>query len=280
MLESECSLNYSNGWPDKQIFESKKFQNACHEAHNAIFWMSRGANSFLPSAPENEHLHLFWHKASGNFRTKLFEKKLQIGLNVPDLELYFCEDGVKVPHSFWLDDKTPAFVEAWYLVELLHRDVDQSKFSTKLPFGSPSMLMGDTQDHKASDYPQELEALNRCIIKTINLLENISIARSQIKNLSFKQNSVVLEPETFTIELEIFSDKNKGKTVKIGFNLGDRLRPGPFFFVKDTNQNHRSQNRSLDYLPESIRPLTFIQETRTSDEKLADDLFKLAISQA
>jgi hypothetical protein len=70
------------------------------------------------------------HKDTSNFRTRTFDGDLQIGINFPDLELYFCEGGQKVPHSFWLDDRTPAFAEAWYLVELLHRDRDQSKFST------------------------------------------------------------------------------------------------------------------------------------------------------
>ena len=60
---------------------------------------------------------------------------------LPDLELYFCENEIKVPHSFWLDDRTPAYVEAWYLVELVHRDRDRDKFSVELPFNSPNMLI-------------------------------------------------------------------------------------------------------------------------------------------
>ena len=272
-------MNHFDGWPNKEIFSNKKFRDACHEAHNAVFWMSRGANSFLTSTPENSHLRLFWHKESSNFRTKRFESDFQIGLNLPDLELYFCENGEKVPHSFWLDEKTPAFIEAWYLVELLHRDLDQSKFSTNLPFESPAMLMGDTQDHNASDYQKELEALNQCFVKSVKLLEKISIARSQLRGLSFKQNEVVLEPETFTIELEIFSEEKTGRVIKIGFNVGDHLRPTPFLFVKDINQNQKSKNRSLDYLPESIHQLTAISEDGTSDEKLAKELFELAIAQ-
>ena len=155
-IVSEILLSQSAIWPDAKILETKQFRDACVEAQNAIFWVARGANSFLEAMPQNQHLSLLWVGDSQDFRTRYFEKHFQIGLNIRELEIYFCDNGEKVPHSFCFDDRTPAFAEAWYLVELLHRDLDQSKFSTSLPFDSPFMLMGDTQDHNASLYDLSL----------------------------------------------------------------------------------------------------------------------------
>ena len=178
---SEIPLSQSAIWPDAKILKTKQFRDACVEAHNAIFWVARGANSFLEAMPQNQHLSLLWVGDSQDFRTRYFEKHFQIGLNIRELEIYFCENGVKVPHSFCFDDRTPAFAEAWYLVELLHRDLDQSKFATSLPFDSPFMLMGDTQDHNASLYNHELEALHVCLLKSVRLF-GMSIFSSPHRN--------------------------------------------------------------------------------------------------
>ena len=161
-------------WPKTNVFQSNKYKRARLEGHNALFWMARGAHSFLEPCDDNTHLDLIWHEESKGFRTKVFDRDLQIGLNIPELELYFCENEIKVPHSFWLDDRTPAYVEAWYLVELVHRDRDRDKFSTELPFSSPNMLMGDTEDHNASAFFEELEALQQCFEKCIILFEQIA----------------------------------------------------------------------------------------------------------
>ena len=112
----ENLLNNSSQWPSVSIFDTKQFRQARIEAHNALFWMARGANSFLDATLNNGHLSLFWHRDSNNFRTRSFDGDLQIGLSIPELEIFFCENGEKVRHSFWFDDRTPAYVEAWYLV--------------------------------------------------------------------------------------------------------------------------------------------------------------------
>ena len=127
---NETFLSQSTVRPDPKIFATKQFRDACVEAHNALFWTARGANSFLGALPQNQHLSLLWNGSSQDFRTRYFENQFQIGVNIRELEIYFCEGGVKVPHSFYFDDRTPAFAEAWFFVELLHLDLDQSKFSS------------------------------------------------------------------------------------------------------------------------------------------------------
>ncbi len=265
-------MNDSSQWPPINIFDTNHFRQARIEAHNALFWMARGTNSFLDSTPDNGHLSLFWHKASGNFRTRSFDGDLQIGLNFPDLELYFCEGGQKVPHSFWLDDRTPAFAEAWYLVELLHRDRDQSKFSTDLPFSSPYMLMGDTEDHNASAYKRELNALNVCVLRANEILRSVSNAIAQQPQFTKCRQWITLEPESFSLVLNIVVDNETVKLPLIGMCLGDHLRPAPFFFVKGSKKQSGSKTHLLDYDPGTLLSLKSIVHETLPDVELVENL--------
>ena len=275
---NETFLSQSTVRPDPKIFATKQFRDACVEAHNALFWTARGANSFLGALPQNQHLSLLWNGNSQDFRTRYFENQFQIGVNIRELEIYFCESGVKVPHSFYFDDRTPAFAEAWYLVELLHRDIDQSKFSTSLPFHSPVMLMGDTQDHNASFYELELRALNDCLMVGIKLLQQMPTLLAPIASILHQPVKIVLEPETFTLEYTVFFSEKTGQRIIVGFSIGDLLRPEPFYFIKDINQNFKPKSRGLDYRPDSIRPLIKLIENKTSDRDLLDDLCNLTFA--
>ena len=275
---NETFLSQSTVRPDPKIFTTKQFRDACVEAHNALFWTARGANSFLGALPQNQHLSLLWNVNSMDFRTRYFENQFQIGVNIRELEIYFCESGIKVPHSFYFNDRTPAFAEAWYLVELLHRDLDQSKFSTSLPFHSPLMLMGDTQDHNASFYELELGALNDCLMGGMKLLQQMPTLLAPIASILHQPVKIVLEPETFTLEYTVFFSEKTGQRIIVGFSIGDLLRPEPFYFIKDINQNFKPKSRGLDYRPDSIRPLIKLIENKTSDHDLLDDLCKLTIA--
>ncbi len=271
-------MSQSAIWPNAKIFKAKQFRDACVEAHNVLFWVARGANSFLKAMPQKQHLSLLWDFNTQDFRTRYFEKHFQIGLNIKELEIYFCEDGVKVPHSFCFDDRTPAFAEAWYLVELLHRDLDQSKFSTSLPFDSPFMLMGDTEDHNASLYCDELEALHVSLLKSVRMFQRIPHLLAPAKSLLHQPNKIVLEPETFTLEYTAFFSETTGQKIIIGFSPGDHLRPEPFYFIKDINQNFRPRSRGLDYRPESIQSLVKAIENNMPDDELLDELCKLTLA--
>ena len=83
------------------------------------------------------------------------------------------------------------------LVELLHRDRDQSKFSTDLPFSSPYMLMGDTEDHNASAYELELDALNVCVLRANEILRSVSNAIAQQPQFTKCRQWITLEPVIF-----------------------------------------------------------------------------------
>ncbi len=256
-----------NNWPKIEVFQTKQYRDARVEAHNALFWMARAAHSFAEPMPENSHLHLSWEEKTADFRTQAFDDYIQIGINLSELELYFCEKKQKVPHSFWLDEKTPAFVEAWYLVELLHRGIDPETFSTSLPFDSKNMLMGDTQDHKASLYKKELTALKDCVDNTIPVLEGLADQLKRNNKITNDPHKIVLEPETFTLILSNTPNSDNNQKITVGLSAGDNLRQAPFFFTKSSDQANGSKNHVLDYNPACLISLeSIIREAITQDE--------------
>lgn len=80
-------------------------------------------------------------------------------LILPELILTFTEHGVPVRHDFELEGHTQAHVEAWILVELLHRDVDRTRFSKALPYDVSALMTGDAIEFSPEAYTAELEAL-------------------------------------------------------------------------------------------------------------------------
>jgi hypothetical protein len=140
------------------------------------------------------------------------------------------------------------------------------------------MLMGDTQDHNASLYDLELHALNDCLMTSLKILQQMPASLGPIASILHQPAKVVLEPETFTLEYTAFCSETTGQRIIVGFSIGDHLRPEPFYFIKDINQSSRPKNRSLDYRPDSIRPLIKLIENNISDRDLLDDLCKLTIA--
>ena len=276
LTEGKNTLEIDNKWPEIAIFQTKKYRNARVEAHNALFWMARASHSFLDPTLGNSHLSLFWNEDNCDFRTRLLVDGCQIGLHLPDLELYFCDHGEKVPHSFWLDDRTPAFVEAWYLVELLHRGIEQEKFSTALPFESPDMLMGDTEDHNASLFKTELTAMSECLSGAINILKIVADQLARHKDFANNPGQITLEPQSFTLMTRADLSTSHDKTVLVGFSVGDHLRPAPFFFSKTCDQVAGSKNHLLDYNPANIISLQSIADKSLSEEELVRNLVNLA----
>jgi hypothetical protein len=271
-------LRTDNKWTENAIFQSKKYRDARIEAHNALFWMARASHSLLEPTVGNSHLSLFWNEDNHDFRTRLLVDGCKIGLHLPELELYFCDNEKKVPHSFWLDDRTPAFVEAWYLVEFLHRGIEQETFSTALPFESPDMLMGDTEDHNASLFKTELTAMSECLTYAIKILSLVAEQLARHKVFANNPVQITLEPESFTLMSRADLSTANGKTVLVGFSVGDHLRPAPFFFSKACEQVVGSKNHLLDYNPANIITLQSIEDKAISEEELVRNLVHLSSS--
>ena len=188
----------------------------------------------------------------------------------------FTKTRRQVTADVWLDDRTPAFVEAWYLVEFLHRGIDQEKFSTALPFESPNMLMGDTEDHNASLFKTELSAMSECLRYAINILKIVAEQLSKGKDFADDRGQITLEPQSFTLITKANLSTADGKRVLVGFSVGDHLRPAPFFFIKTGELDAGSKNHLLDYSPNNIISLQSINDNNISGEDLVRRLVSLA----
>tara|TARA_E500000331_G_C17243523_1_gene708090 strand:+ start:268 stop:1098 length:831 start_codon:yes stop_codon:yes gene_type:complete len=267
-------LSVSSGWPDTSIFGLKKYRRARFEAHNALFWMARGVNSYREKEDNNKHLELMWETSTSTLKTRVFCDNLQVGLNFLELEIYFCEDGKKVKHSFWFDERTPAYVEAWYLVELLHREKDQNKFSTELPFHSDNFFLGDTEEHNASSLQPELRALHNCFTKGADILSQVQLDAAADREALGEEYSLSVQPETFTLGFELCSLTDNGTKIVVGLSAGDNLRPAPFFFVSANRANRDKKSHVLDFKPENLLFLNTINDKRMNNKDIIDILFR------
>ncbi len=114
---------------------------------NLVQWLSRIANSYVRDGAPEAVSELEFRAADAAFVTKQFDKGIALEIRLPGLELQFLENGKPMPHVFDPEEHSPAEVEAWLLVELLHRGIDREKFSKELPYAIAGLMSGDAEDY-------------------------------------------------------------------------------------------------------------------------------------
>ena len=132
--------------------------------------------------------------------------------------------------------------------------------------------MGDTEDHNASAYKLELDALNGCVLKANEILGSVSHAVAQQPQFTKCRQWITLEPESFSLVLNVVVDNEAAKLPSIGMCLGDHLRPAPFFFVKVSETQGGAKTHLLDYDPRTLLSLKSIVNETTSDVELVENL--------
>ncbi|MBT6123172.1 MAG: hypothetical protein HOH48_07390 [Candidatus Puniceispirillum sp.] len=265
-------------WPDIATFTSPDYKKARYEAHNAVFWMARGAHSYLDTLPQNKHLDMHWQRDRETLCTQVFDGDLQIGLSIPKLEIYFCENGEKVRHSFWFDDRTPAYAEAWYLVELLHRDRDRSKFTIELPFESKDFFLGDTDEHDAPAVANELKAMHDCLVIAESILSQVQKNLADSDDAISEIGAISCKPENFTLSFEILTKPAEQANILVGMSLGDDLRPAPFFFVSKNYPESSKNKHVLDFEAANLLSLNKMSENNMDDAAVINQLLQDAKS--
>ena len=113
-------------WPKSHDDETESFVRARELTLNIVQWLARIANSYVADRSTKDRLILDF-RTDGSFVTKTFENGLALELRLPSLEMQFQERGKPVPHILDPEERSPAEVEAWILVELLHRGLDRDK---------------------------------------------------------------------------------------------------------------------------------------------------------
>jgi hypothetical protein len=125
-------------------------------------------------------------------------------------------------HIFDPEEHSPAEVEAWILVELLHRGFDREKFSKKLPYTVPNLMTGDENDHSPRSCRQGLAQLTALFQDAAAVLDAAARAADAGKT------RIVCLPQT--LDLTWLSDRT-AKVGDFGFSPGDVQNPAPYFYA-------------------------------------------------
>ena len=207
-------------WLPVGTIPPRSLSEACRQAHNAAHWLARLAHSFIPAEPDRSHLDLTWDQRDGALVSRSFADGLAVGLDVADLILQFREHGERSPHRLELDGRSPAAVEAWFLVELLHRNCDRDKFSKALPYDSTDLMNGDVVEFAQARHAAELTELAHWQSNAAAVLQQASQGKGPIR----------CSPRHFDIAVVLPVEGTSG-AVRAGFASGDERLPEPYFYV-------------------------------------------------
>lgn len=206
-------------WQAIPAGDKETLAKAYTETLNLAQWLVRIANSYVAAADSDERTQLHFRPADTAFVTRAFEDDVMLELRLPELKLQFSEHGKPVPHIFDPEERSPAKVEAWLLVELLHRGIDREKFSKKLPYAIPNLMSGDAEDHSPEAHGPGLKQLTAWLRNAASILSSVSGGAP-----------LVCLPRTLDLWCQ-----PKPQTV-FGFCPGDERGSEPYFYagtVKD-----------------------------------------------
>jgi hypothetical protein len=231
-------------WNTTENLDSRKLNEARRQAHNGIHWLARFANSFLSPEAANRHIELNWDSERGAFSTKTFEQRYQVELRLPDLTMQFREGEELVPHVLYFEDRSPAHVEAWALVELLHRGLDRERFSKSLPYAADNLMSGDNEEFAPEAYQAELGVLNSWYRNAGSILAQL--ARKHPDEIE-EGAAIKCWPSSFQIGIEMPVQASGGRMLRAGMAISNTSRPEPYFFV-GTEEEALSGNFNANYI--------------------------------
>jgi hypothetical protein len=191
------------------------------QAHNAAQWPARLAHSYAAHEPGDAHLDLIWDAREAALVGRDIGGGIAVGLDVADLALQFRESGRRSPHRLAMEGRSPAEVEAWFLVELLHRGCDRENFSKILPFEIAGLMSGDNVDFAQEAHSEALAELARWQANATGIL----------RQATNDAGPVICSPRHFDTAVLLPADGHPAATVRAGFAPGDDRDPEPFFYV-------------------------------------------------
>ncbi|HVT54465.1 MAG TPA: hypothetical protein VHD34_00260 [Xanthobacteraceae bacterium] len=201
-------------WEDIPPGSADELAKARTELLNLAQWLARMANSYVGGMPQ-DRVVLRLDSRAPSFVTQPFEHDVALEIRLPDLEMQFLEAGKRVPHIFNPEEHSPAKVEAWLLVELLHRGIDRTKFSKQLPYNMSNLMTGDAEDHA----PQEC---------TAGLAQLAAWYRNAGAALGLMHDSGRLWVHPQTLHLSLAA--KPGDASSAGFSPGNDEHPEPHFY--------------------------------------------------
>lgn len=197
-------------WPVAQ--DGDRLVQARFELHSLVQWLARVQASYQDRKEKATSLH--WLAVRGAITTGALVGTLTLELRLPSMTLQFLDDGMPVNHPLDTEDHSPAQVEAWILVELLHRGVDRTRFSKALAYDTSFLLSGDATKFSPEVHGEELAVLAGWIS-----LAAEEIARCRGADL------VLVRPQDLSLEAAV------GNGRVVGFTAGAG-QDEPHFFVR------------------------------------------------
>lgn len=241
------------GAPDKR-------SEARLQLHSMLQWLARLANSYVDADPAGRHLTLLWDGDRHAFATRAFHGGLTVELRLPSLEMQFLENGVLSPHVLDVEGRSPAEVEAWVLVELLHRGVDRSRFSKQLPYGSAKLMHGDARQFSPDSHEVELAELATWLDTAAGVLEQLA-SRLRAAGQSV-DGEIRCWPEQLHLAIAVALEPGSAsEALRVGLSAGDDKTAEPHFLV--IAERTRSASTML---PNSVLPASRIAASGMSSD--------------
>lgn len=215
-------------WRTRTIGDVSELAQARAEATNLVQWLARIDNSYVSADTPARRPHLEFRVDDAAVVTGEFDKAVALELRLPTLELQFLEHGRPVPHVFDPQEHSPAELEAWILVELLHRGIDRDKFSKALPYTIPGLLSGDAEDYLPQLCKQGLIALASLMQDAAAVL-NCIYQNGGTSIACFPENLNLVSNPASAAEKDTFA-----------FSPGDAASPEPYFYLRDGSRGNRN----------------------------------------
>jgi hypothetical protein len=192
------------------------------EAINLVQWLARIANSYVTAGTPEQRTMLAFCAAEPALVTRPFDDDLALELRLASLEMQFREHGKPMPHILDPEEHSPAEVEAWLLVELLHRGVDHTKFSKALPYTIPGLMTGDSEDYSPRSCRQGLAQLAAWFQNAADVLD------ATMRFAGVDHVRIACLPQTLSL---VGLSGEGSKRTDFGFSPGTEQNPEPFFYA-------------------------------------------------
>ncbi len=197
---------------------------------SAAQWLARVERSYVERAA-GKPFSLHWSDDRKALATHNFADDIVLELQIDRLVMQFTERGRPSDHEIDVDERSPAHVEAWILIELLHRGVDRDLFSKDLPYDTSELFNGDGVEFSPSEYTAELSLLAALFRTGVDIIRDASDDRSSVR--------------IFPGDLHV--EGSSGDRV-IGFSLGDENVPEPHFYASDDSGTNAENTGALEVL--------------------------------
>ena len=219
----------SYDWQAVGNINPRELGTARHLAHNGAQWLARIACSYIEPDTDEAHTCLSWVNDGNALVTQEIAPGLVLELRVPELVLQFKEEGERVSHEFEMHERTPAKVEAWLLVELLHRGVDRDQLSKDLPYKIPGLMTGDAVSYSADPSKEELQELSYWYANAASVL---GLVRDKHANPKSEPSQIRCWPHRFNMDVVLHCNSSTDdRSITVGLAPGDGYYDEPYFYV-------------------------------------------------